>query len=450
MYLVGWLGAFPIWWIATKTFSDSLAAVLIVFLSSIALAVVAFTQYLKHRKITKARYAEWQDFETNRLYPAAFRALSAAAVAKQDTEPAGREIPTPNVESVSSADIASRHNRARIAKYLCLIAGLGAFPAWIYLTNLYVGSPVAVLLTLLMYLALTIISFMAFRKYRALARKLLVERQIAEARRGDAPLEDVEKLGRKNAFWTIVLIVSLCTAFSGNFIPDKYIVIPLIALPICGIAWVRRRKLAPRYEHLSRRVQVGRIGLTDLSKVKLEQPPVVYLRSFDDDVRGSARLGDLTEEEHIAGVLSHFGPFVAVGRPGERLPEVGAHRFYVSDSDWQDVVRKLVESASLIVLRTGESAGLKWELSTVLGSVTPDRFLIIVDDQVELERMLAAIRELHPAIETRCAIGRRPVGSILGFVGFNPDWTLSPYPTVRFAHLLSDLQSSGGAGPCLL
>ena len=373
----------------------------------------------------------------------------APVAAKQQTESAGQEIARPNVELPSSADIVSRHNRARIAKYLCLIAGIGAFPACIVVTNLYAGVPAATVFTLLMGLTLAIVSFRAFGKYRTLARKLLVERQIVEARRGDAPLEDVQKLGRKNAFWTIVLFVSFCAAFSGNFIPEEYVVIPLIALPICGIADVMRRKLAPRYHHLSRRVQVGQIGLTNPSKIKLEQPPVVYLRSFDDDVRGSARLGELTEEEHIAGVLSHFGPFVAVGRPGERLPEVGAHRFYVSDSDWQDEVRSLVKSASLIVLRTGESAGLKWELSTVLGSVTPDRLLIIVDDQIELERMLAAIKELHPAVETKCAIGRRAIGSILGFVGFNPDWTVSPYPTVRFAHLLSDARNESLAGPCL-
>jgi len=451
IYLIGWVGAFPIWLIATNAYSESRVAVLVILLSSIALAVVAFTQYLKHRKIAKQRYAEWQEFETNRLYPTALRALPAvepaAVAATQETEPAGQEIPTPSVEFPSSADIVSRHNRARITKYLCLIAGLGAFPAWIVLANLYPGSPGMASLTLLTCLALTIVSFMAFARYRTLARKLLVERQIVEARRGDAPLEDVHKLGRKNAFWTIVLIVSFCTAFSGNFIPEEYVVVPLIALPICGIAYVRRRMLAPRYHHLSRRVQVGQIGLADLSKVKLEQPPVVYLRSFDDDVRGSARLGGLTEEEHIAGVLSHFGPFVAVGRPGERLPEVGAHRFYVSDSDWQDEVRKLIKSASLIVLRTGESAGLKWELTTALGSVTPDRLLIIVDDQVELQRMLAAIKEHHPAVETKCAIGRRAIGSILGFVGFNPDWTLSPYPTARFAHLLSDAGNESLAGP---
>ena len=64
--------------------------------------------------------------------------------------------------------------------------------------------------------------------------------------------------------------------------------------------------------------------------------------------------------------------------------------------------------------------------------------------------MLAAIKELHPAVETKCAVGRHAVGSILGFVGFNPDWTLSPYPTVRFAHLLSDPQNESGAGSCLL
>ena len=221
IYLIGWLGAFPAWLIATNAYSKSRAAVLVILLSSIALAVVAFVQYLKHRKIAKQRYAEWQDFETNRLYPTALRALSAVEpapiAAKQETESAGQEIARPNVELPSSADIVSRHNRARIAKYLCLIAGIGAFPAWIVVANLYAEVPAATVFTLLMGLTLAIVSFRAFGKYRTLARKLLVERQIVEARRGDAAARGCPQARQKERLLDDRAVRVILHRFLGKF-----------------------------------------------------------------------------------------------------------------------------------------------------------------------------------------------------------------------------------------
>jgi hypothetical protein len=34
-------------------------------------------------------------------------------------------------------------------------------------------------------------------------------------------------------------------------------------------------------------------------------------------------------EETIGAELARAGPFVAIGKPGERLPQIGAHRLYV-------------------------------------------------------------------------------------------------------------------------
>jgi len=88
------------------------------------------------------------------------------------------------------------------------------------------------------------------------------------------------------------------------------------------------------------------------------RPPVVYLRSFQDDsveaegtlsaervanmgAVGGAILavldyegGTMTEEEQLAEALRDVGPFVAVGKPGEKLPQLGAARMYLQDSEW--------------------------------------------------------------------------------------------------------------------
>ena len=81
--------------------------------------------------------------------------------------------------------------------------------------------------------------------------------------------------------------------------------------------------------------------------------PVVYLRSFLDDKITSQSKQDPampfirdndfleTEEEALAKVLQEVGPFVAIGIPGEELPELGAARTYVGDAEWKAVVSGL-------------------------------------------------------------------------------------------------------------
>lgn len=104
------------------------------------------------------------------------------------------------------------------------------------------------------------------------------------------------------------------------------------------------------------------------------RPPVIYLRSFKDD-RGSSvntmknrfplwRLlhpfklwasglnvfDTRTEEEILAEVLHQIGPVVGIGRPGEKLPLLGAARVYVGDDHWQQTVHDFLSRAGLVVL----------------------------------------------------------------------------------------------------
>lgn len=88
--------------------------------------------------------------------------------------------------------------------------------------------------------------------------------------------------------------------------------------------------------------------------------PVLFLRSFrDEDIvdltsrtgRGSIR----RSEEALCDALRGIGPVVAIGRPGEYLPEAGAARLYVDDQDWQQAVRHFLEAAAAVVLVVGTS-----------------------------------------------------------------------------------------------
>ena len=67
-------------------------------------------------------------------------------------------------------------------------------------------------------------------------------------------------------------------------------------------------------------------------------------------------------EQELAFILQRVGPVVAIGKPGERLPELGAARIYVSHESWQQTVLEMLERSSLVLARVGASPGVLWEL----------------------------------------------------------------------------------------
>jgi hypothetical protein len=57
-----------------------------------------------------------------------------------------------------------------------------------------------------------------------------------------------------------------------------------------------------------------------------------------------------SEEEYLRAEILKAGPFVAVGRPGDPLPQLGANRLYVDDADWQAAVLRLMDGAAGAVI----------------------------------------------------------------------------------------------------
>ena len=117
--------------------------------------------------------------------------------------------------------------------------------------------------------------------------------------------------------------------------------------------------------------------------------PVLYLRGFGDD-RDSAAVDELpgalsagllsihSREEQLVGALGAFGPVIAVGRPGEPLPHLGAARFYLPFDDWQPGVLRLMELSQLIVLRLGEGDGLWWEVDRARATQPAAKLVLLV------------------------------------------------------------------------
>jgi hypothetical protein len=111
------------------------------------------------------------------------------------------------------------------------------------------------------------------------------------------------------------------------------------------------------------------------------RPPVLYLRSFSDDVvrqRGNSAANalDYNLESRLAMDFSAKGPFVAVASPKSTGITLGAARARLTDDEWQDQVIKWMNDASMIVVVIGVTAWVDWELRQVLTRNLEHKLLI--------------------------------------------------------------------------
>ncbi|MGZ8267034.1 MAG: hypothetical protein ACXW20_05950 [Burkholderiales bacterium] len=104
--------------------------------------------------------------------------------------------------------------------------------------------------------------------------------------------------------------------------------------------------------------------------------PVVYLRSFAFELgeySGSRFFGNWfaqdmlgippSEEQRIFGDhMRLIGPYIAIARPDEPFPELGAARKQVAGADWQQVVGEPLDRSAAVVVQASTSSGLLWEL----------------------------------------------------------------------------------------
>ena len=82
-------------------------------------------------------------------------------------------------------------------------------------------------------------------------------------------------------------------------------------------------------------------------------------------------------EQELEEVLNRVGPVIAIGKPGEPLPELGAARLYVSDADWKAKVTDMIARSRLVVIRTGSTPNLQWEIEQTMARV-PRRQILFV------------------------------------------------------------------------
>lgn len=126
--------------------------------------------------------------------------------------------------------------------------------------------------------------------------------------------------------------------------------------------------------------------------------PILYFRSFRDDetrapwrVRHRCETGRRTTlEQVVCEAFESAGPVVAIGRPGESLPQLGAARMYVPDDRWQTEVRALVSQCQTVILRAGSSGGLQWEFELVATTLNPEQIIIWLGFEFDNEELLVS------------------------------------------------------------
>ncbi|MFF4291357.1 hypothetical protein ACFY0R_39590 [Streptomyces sp. NPDC001633] len=174
-----------------------------------------------------------------------------------------------------------------------------------------------------------------------------------------------------------------------------------------------------------------------------DQPVVLLLRSFADDEglasiqTGSMRYGPWgavtdTEEEQLRQGVEPFGAMVALGRPSDRLPQVGAGRHYSSDLEWQSQVLAALDRAVLVLLVCGPGRSLRWEVEQVVARCPPERLVLIgVRDAAQYESFRSALQDVFPKglppTSEGCESWKKrwdaPTTFVRETVWFDADWT---------------------------
>ena len=112
------------------------------------------------------------------------------------------------------------------------------------------------------------------------------------------------------------------------------------------------------------------------------RPPILFLRSFDDDEKqkfttADKALLDFSLETRLSNHFSRFGPFIAIGSPKEAVPQLGAARALLSDEEWQPRVLGWMREAGLIIMYSGKTHWVNWELRQVVENKCATRLILM-------------------------------------------------------------------------
>ena len=168
------------------------------------------------------------------------------------------------------------------------------------------------------------------------------------------------------------------------------------------------------------------------------RPFILYLRGFGDDALApgarstSSIFGEWNHERTLLPVLERVGPVIAVGRPGERLPELGGGRLYIRDDRWRAVVTTLLANCAAAVVQVGSTEGIRWEAREARRVVHPERLLYVLpvfDRSAWREECARRYRALRGLLRDQVRFPSSGKGAqLIGFRYDGTPWLLPKVP----------------------
>lgn len=163
------------------------------------------------------------------------------------------------------------------------------------------------------------------------------------------------------------------------------------------------------------------------------RPPVLFLRDFKDDQVSLERasvpawirvLDPGLEQANMEDVLQaclNIGPAVAIGRPEDVRPPIGAARRYVQGDGWKDIVLAMMNAAAVVVVGASDSPGVTWEVEQLRDQGHLDRTIFVMPPAARRNHLLARglvatltgpaepLQEATMAAELTRAVGSRRI-----------------------------------------
>ncbi|MFN8656624.1 MAG: RDD family protein [Candidatus Obscuribacterales bacterium] len=171
-----------------------------------------------------------------------------------------------------------------------------------------------------------------------------------------------------NAVWAGVLqnFALLLSFVARMFIPGPAVIDRLLSVTVFSITRRLRRHWA-------------KVDLAGGSAERVGRASVL-LRTFPhDSLLATANCDNPVsiEERIIRALLSGGHRVVALGKPGEDMPPLGAERYYVPDADWQRIISSWVSQSFSVVMVAGVSRATHWEIEEIIRLGVNDRLLIL-------------------------------------------------------------------------
>lgn len=233
----------------------------------------------------------------------------------------------------------------------------------------------------------------------------------------------------------VVSLTGLSFYFVSNSVRYSFAVPLTLSLLYILLVASGLNTLLQNYLHFLRK----RLAKTVDEILAENKAPVLYLRSFlDDKVAAKREVNLLTEEEELNKAFELIGPMIAIGRPGETLPEVGAARAYFTDDQWQAAVYHYMDISCLVVLRAGLSKGLLWEIQNSIQQLSPSKLILLIPFKKEAyDQFRASVQSLFPkplpdhpghdahrvTINSSGQAEKTIYGSLFGLIHFDDNWT---------------------------